>query len=92
MADSIYILSYRAEDDTYLAYFAFPDGANLLYHGKWEGDKWIMSMQMAPGLEPNRRFRTIITPTENGMRFVEESSRDSGPWVVTEDYRYRRVK
>ena len=87
-----HILSYRAEDATYLVYFAFPSGDNLLYHGRVEGDHWIMDMQPSPLLPKNKRFREIITPTENGLRFVEEASTDGGPWTVTEDYRMRRVK
>jgi hypothetical protein len=87
-----HILSYRVEDSTYVAYFAFPGGDNLLYHGRVEGDRWIMEMQPSPLLPKNKRFREIITPTENGLRFVEEVSTDGGPWTVTEDYRMRRVK
>lgn len=87
-----HILSYRVEDSTYLAYFAFPSGDNLLYHGRVEGDRWIMDMQPSPLLPKNTRFREIITPTEHGLRFVEEASTDGGPWKVTEDYRMRRIK
>lgn len=87
-----HILSYRAEDSTYLAYFAFPSGDSVLYHGRVEGDRWIMDMQPSPLLAKNKRLREIITPTENGLRFVEEVSTDGGPWTVTEDYRMRRVK
>jgi hypothetical protein len=86
-----HILSYRVEDSTYVAYFAFPSGDNLLYHGRVEGDRWIMEMQPTPLLPKNKRFREIITPTENGLRFVEEVSTDGGPWRVTEDYRMRRI-
>ena len=87
-----HILSYRVEDSTYIAYFTFPSGDNLLYHGRVEGDRWIMDMQPSPLLPGNKRFREIITPTENGFRYVEEASTDGGPWRVTEDYRMRRVK
>jgi hypothetical protein len=87
-----HILSYRTADSTYIAYFAFPAGDNLLYHGRIEGERWIMDMQPTPLLPKNKRFREIITPTENGLRFVEEVSTDGGPWTVTEDYRMRRVK
>ncbi len=87
-----HILSYRVEDGTYLAYFAFPSGDNLLYHGRVEGDRWIMDMQPSTLLPKNKRFREIITPTENGLRYVEEVSTDGGPWTVTEDYRMRRVR
>lgn len=90
--ERMHILSYRAEDSTYVVYFAFPGGDNLLYHGRVEGDRWIMDMQPSPLLPKNKRFREIITPTENGLRFVEEVSTDGGPWTVSEDYRMRRVK
>jgi len=46
----------------------------------------------APLLRANQRFRTIISPVEGGMRFVEERSIDGKPWEVTEDYRYRRAQ
>ena len=80
--ESMYILSYRRDDATYLAYFAFPNGDTLLYHGKVEGDRWVMEMQPSPLLPKNLRLRTIITPTPNGIRFVEEGSKDGGPWKV----------
>jgi hypothetical protein len=90
--ESIYILSYQDHDSTYLAHFGFSAGATLTYIGRVEGDRWIMDMQPSPLLSPNRRFRTIITKVGTGLRFVEEYSVDGGPWSVTEDYRYRRVR
>jgi hypothetical protein len=90
--ESIYILSYQDHDSTYLAHFGFSAGATLTYIGRVEGDRWIMDMQPSPLLPPNRRFRTIITKVGTGLRFVEEHSVDGGPWSVTEDYRYRRVR
>ena len=78
--------------EAYLARFAFPAGATLTYIGRMEGDRWIMDMQQSPLLPPNERFRTIITKVGTGLRFVEEHSVDGGPWSVTEDYRYRRVR
>ena len=90
--ESMYILSYRQDDATYVGYFAFPTGDTLVYHGKVEGDRWVMEMQPSPLLPKDRRFRTIITPTPNGLRFVEEGSKDGGPWTVGEDYRHRRVQ
>jgi hypothetical protein len=90
--ESMSILSYREEDSTYIQYFAFPGGANLMYHGRLDGDRWVMEMQPSPLLQKNLRFRMIITPVEGGIRFVEERSKEGGPWAVTEDFRYRRVK
>ena len=87
---SMHILSYREHDATYVAYFAFSNGPTLIYHAKLDGDRWILEMQPTP--LPNAvRVRTTITPTEHGMRFVEEGSENGGPWAVSEDYHYKRV-
>ena len=51
---SMYILSYREHDATYVAYFAFANGPNVMYHATLDGDRWIMEMQP--------------TPLPNGMR------------------------
>ena len=90
--ESIYILSYREADSTYIAHFAFPGGATLVYHGRPEGTRWVMNLQPTPFWPANNRLRTIITAIPEGLRFVEESSVDGGPWKITEDYRHRRVK
>jgi hypothetical protein len=49
-------------------------------------------MVSAPGLPKHHRFREIITEVSEGIRYVEERSLDGGPWEMTEDYRFRRVK
>ena len=90
--ESMYILSYREADSTYIAHFAFPRGDNLVYHGRLEGDRWILNLQPSPLLPGNNRLREIITVVPGGLRYVEEQSVDGGPWTVTEDYRRRRVK
>ena len=90
--ETIQILSYQQHNATYLAHFAFPSGDTVTYVGRVEGDRWVMDMQPSPLLPSNERFREIITKVGNGLRFVEERSVDGGPWSITEDYRYRRVK
>jgi hypothetical protein len=90
--ERIQILSYQTHDATYLAHFAFPNGDTVTYVGRVEGDRWVMDMQPSPLLPSNERFREIITKVGNGLRFVEERSVDGGPWSITEDYRYRRVR
>jgi hypothetical protein len=91
--ESIYILSYRDADSTYVSHFAFAGGANLVYYGRVEGDRWVMNLQPPPRWPANERLRTIITAVPGGgLRFVEEHSVDGGPWTITEDYRYRRVR
>lgn len=90
--EAIYILSYQDHNATYSAHFAFANGATLTYVGRVEGDRWVMDMQPSPLLRSNERFRTIITRVGSGLRFVEEHSVDGGPWSITEDYRYRRVR
>jgi hypothetical protein len=89
--DSIYVLSYSEHDKKYVAWFAFPDGQNLLYHGTLDGDRWIMELQPTALVPSRLRLRTTVTPTERGMRFVEEGSKDAGAWEVGEDYRYKRI-
>lgn len=91
-SEAMYILSYRAEEDIYIAHHAFAGGANLTYHGRFDGERWMMDMVSAPNLSPNQRFRTIITRVPDGVRYVEERSIDGGPWEVTEDYRFKRVR
>jgi hypothetical protein len=86
------IHSYREEDATYISYFVFASGPTLMYHGKPDGDRWVMEMQPTPLLPNNMRFRTIATPTRDGIHFVEEGSKDGGPWQIGEDYRYKRVR
>ena len=90
--ESMYILSYREADSTYIAHFAFPQGDNLVYHGRPEGDRWVLDLQPSPLLPANKRFREIITVVPGGLRYVEEQSVDGGPWTVTEDYRRRRIR
>jgi hypothetical protein len=90
--EALYVLSYRAADSTYIAHFAFSGGATLTYYGRPDGERWIMNLQPTPLLPSNQRLRTIITAEPEGLRFVEESSVDGGPWEVTEDYRRRRVR
>jgi hypothetical protein len=89
--ESLYMLSYRNRDSTYIAHFAFPGGSTLTYHGKLEGERWVMNLQPTPFWPANNRLRTIITAVPEGLRYVEESSVDGGPWKVTEDYRRIRV-
>lgn len=90
--EAIYILSYDEHDAAYIAHFAFAGGATLTYRGRVEDDRWVMDMQPTPLLPPNDRFRTTITKLPSGLRFIEEHSVGGGPWTVTEDYRYRRVR
>lgn len=90
--EAIQILSYREADSTYIARFAFPGGATLEYHGRIEGDRWVMNLQPGPNWPANQRLRTIITAVPGGLRYVEEHSVDGGPWTITEDYRHRRVR
>lgn len=90
--ESMYILSYRKADSTYIAHFAFPQGDNLVYHGRPDGDRWVMNLQPTPLLPANTRLREIITVVPGGLRYVEEKSVDGGPWTVTEDYRRRRIR
>ena len=90
--ESMYVLSYREADSIYIAHFAFPSGDNLVYHGRLEGDRWVMDLQPTPLLPANKRLREIITVVPEGLRYVEEQSVDGGPWTVTEDYRRRRIR
>jgi hypothetical protein len=64
----------------------------VTYHGKFDAGRWTMEMVSAPGLPKTHRFRELITAVPNGVRYVEELSVEGGPWEVTEDYRFRRVK
>ena len=89
--EAIQVLSYRDRDSTYVAHFAFPNGATLTYHGRIEGERWVMNLQRTPLIPSKLRLRTIITPEADGLRFVEEASEEGGTWRVTEDYRYVRV-
>lgn len=89
--ETMYVLSYRASDSTYIAHFTFPNGSTLTYHGRPEGDRWVMNLQPMPMWPANNRLRTIITAVPEGLRYVEESSVDGGPWKITEDYRHKRV-
>lgn len=90
--DAMYIMSYREEDDTYIVHHAFGGGAAVTYHGKFDGERWLLDMVSAPGLPKTHRFREIITAVPGGIRYVEERSINGGPWEVTEDFRHRRVK
>ena len=90
--ESMYVLSYREADSTYIAHFAFAGGDNLVYHGRLEGERWVLNLQPTPLLPANKRLREIITVVPEGLRYVEEQSVDGGPWTVTEDYRRRRIK
>ena len=90
--EAINVMSYRGRDSTYIAHFAFPDGQTLTYHGRIEGERWVMNLQPTPLFPATLRLRTIITSEPDGLRFVEEASEDGGAWRVTEDYRYRRVE
>ena len=89
--ESIQVLSYRGRDSTYVSHLAFPTGATLTYHGRIEGERWVMNLQPSPHFPPNLRLRTIITQEQDGLRFIEEASEDGGAWRKTEDYRYQRV-
>jgi hypothetical protein len=51
-----------------------------------------MNLQPTPLWPANHRLRTIITAVPEGLRYVEESSVDRGPWKITEDYRQKRVR
>ena len=88
----MYIMSYREESDIYIVHHAFAGGDTVTYHGKFDGERWMMEMVSAPGLPKTHRFREIITAVPDGVRYVEERSVEGGPWEVTEDYRFRRVK
>ncbi|HVL66357.1 MAG TPA: hypothetical protein VM364_03750 [Vicinamibacterales bacterium] len=90
--ESIYIISYRQRDSTYVAWFAIPGGQNVVYHGTPTADGWVMELQPTPLVPEGMRVRTTVTRTEGGLRFVDEVSMNGEPWRVTEDYRHRRVK
>jgi hypothetical protein len=90
--EAIQILSYREADSMDITRFAFPGGATLEYHGRIEGDRWVMHLQPGPNWPANQLLRTIITAVPGGLRYVEEHSVDGGPWTLTEDYRHRRVR
>jgi hypothetical protein len=89
---SMYVLSYREADSIYIAHHAFAAGDNLVYHGRPEGDRWILNLQPSPLLPASTRLREIITVVPEGLRYVEELSVDGGPWTITEDYRRRRIR
>ena len=90
--ESIYILSYRESDSTYVAYFAIPGGQNVIFHGTPREDGWVMELQPTPLVPDGLRLRTTITRTAGGLRFVDESSMKGGPWQVLEDYQHIRIK
>lgn len=91
-SERMYILSYRDRDSTYVAHHAFAGGATLTYHGRLEGDRWVMNLQPTPFWPANERLRTRITPVPGGLRYVDEHSVNGGPWKVTEDFRYRKLR
>ena len=64
-------------------------GPAWTYTGGPEGDRWIFNTD-----RPNnsQRIRQVITPSQDRIRFVEESSKDNGPWETTEDYTMVKVK
>ncbi len=83
------VFSYRQE--TYVAFAAMGDGLSSTYTGGPDGDRWIFNVQSDRPNNP-QRLRIVITPTNDRLRFVEESSMNGGPWQTTEDYTYVRVK
>ena len=56
----MYILSYREHDAKYVAWFAFPNGQNLLYHGTLDADRWIMEMQPTRLVPSGLRLRIVV--------------------------------
>lgn len=81
--------SYREEDDIYIVHHAFADGADLTYHGTFDGERWMR------GWCRRRDCRSLIAfakSSPEGIRYVEERSLDGGPWEMTEDCRFRRLK
>ena len=81
--------SYRR--GTYEVFVAIGDGPTMTYTGGPDGDRWIFNFQSDRPDNP-QRLRQVITPTGDKIRFVEESSENGGPWTITEDYSYVRVK
>lgn len=81
--------SYRS--GTYAVFVAIGDGPAMTYAGGPDGDRWIFNMQWDRPDNP-QKLRQVITPTKDRIRFVEESSENGGPWKITEDYSYVRVK
>lgn len=81
------IHSYRQQ--TYVVHSVIGNGPAWTYTGGPEGDRWIFTMD-----RPNssQRIRQVITPSQDRIRFVEESSKDNGPWETTEDYTMVKVK
>lgn len=89
------IYSYRASDSTYLVYALMRTGEAFLYAGRSVGDRWVMDFLPHAGdlrWRPAQRVRMVITVQSDTIRFVEESSENGGPWQISEDYRYVRVR
>jgi len=85
------IYSYRPADSTYVVTALLAQGQVLTYHGRVEGDRWTFDLQPGPRND-TQRLRMIVTMAPDTIHFVEESSENGGPWRVTEDYRYARLR
>lgn len=85
----IRVHSYRQQ--TYVVVAFMGDAPTFTYTGGPEGERWVFNLQSDRPDNP-QRLRIVITPTNDRIRFVEESSDNNGPWKTTEDYTYVRVK
>jgi hypothetical protein len=83
------IYSYRNRDSTYVVNVLIASGQLFTYAGRIDGDRWVLDFQGTAGA--GQRLRMVVTPGPNAIRFVEESSENSGPWQVTEDFTHVRV-
>jgi hypothetical protein len=83
------IYSYRNRDSTYVVNALIASGQLFTYAGRIDGDRWVLDFQGTAGA--GQRLRMVVTPGPNAIRFVEESSENSGPWQVTEDFTHVRV-
>jgi hypothetical protein len=86
VAQMIKVHSYRQQ--TYVTVAVMGDGPASTYTGGPDGSRWIFNLQS----DRPQRLRMVITPAQDRIRFVEESSANDGPWQTTEDYTYIRVK
>jgi hypothetical protein len=84
------VYSYRGRDSTYIVTSFVGGGPLLTYHGKFNGDRWVLDFQSQTG--SNQRLRMLVRASSDEIHFVEESSENGSKWQITENYRYVRVK
>lgn len=85
------IITWSAEEECYLYFGIGSSGSVRTYRGSLEGGVWnFLGEATIEGAKA--AVRVIMTPIEEGFRFLEQFSIDGEIWIADADFDYIRLE